>query len=91
MSKVFTIVLTGLEVETLAKTLNAAATERDFAFRQTNHFHHAETARELYSLSRRLRNTLRQHAHAGGLTSNVKLRTRGSHHWLKDAVGTSEK
>lgn len=61
MSKVFTLVLTEEELTTVTNTLRHAGDGRSIEFRRTQHLHHANIARELFSLSRRFKNALKQH------------------------------
>ena len=61
MSKVYTMVLTEEELTTVSNTLRHAGDSRSIEFKRTYHTHHADTARELFSLSRRFKNALKQH------------------------------
>jgi hypothetical protein len=55
------MVLTKEELTTVSNTLRHAGDGRSIEFNRTQHMHHATTARELFSLSRRFRNALKQH------------------------------
>ena len=61
MSKVYTMVLTEEELKTVSHTLRHAGDGRSIEYNRTQHMHHADTARELFSLSRRFKNALKQH------------------------------